>query len=202
MKNIFSVWKPVGISSYDVIRKLKSQYPGQKIGHGGTLDPLAEGILVIGVGEGTKQLQSVLKNSQKVYEATIELGKVSETDDAEGPISESAEEGDQPIKQAIISVLKEFTGVIDQVPPRYAAVKISGVPAYKRARRSEQFQLEAKKVTINEIIVNDYEYPILKITVTCGSGVYIRALARDIGAKLGTGAYLSHLKRTRVGDFH
>ena len=205
MKNIFPVYKPPGISSYDVIRKLKQKYPGQKIGHGGTLDPLAEGLLIIGVGrEATKQLQSILKNTKKVYEVEIELGKVSETDDAEGPISVNGDlkfESGELTRKRIEEVLSGFIGEIGQTPPRYSAIKVNGVPAYKRARRGEEFVLKPRRVIINDISILEYSYPFLKLKITCGSGVYIRSLARDIGEKLGTGGYVKTLKRSEVGQY-
>lgn len=201
MPNIFAVHKPKGISSYDVIRKLKKEFPGEKIGHGGTLDPLAEGVLVIGVGRpATKSLQSVLKNTTKEYIAEIELGKVSETGDAEGPVTIS-NSSTKPSREEIESVLKTFIGTIMQTPPVYSAVKVKGKAAYQRTRSGEKIELEPKSVVIHSIAILEYTYPILKIKVETGSGVYIRSLARDIGERLGSGAYLAGLVRTRVGEF-
>lgn len=199
---IISVYKPKGITSYDVIRKLKSDYPGEKIGHGGTLDPLAEGVLIVGIGrEGTRQLQTVLKGTNKTYEACIELGKTSQTDDAEGPIVKLEHPYDIPTRQDIQNILSTFEGEISQTPPRYSAVKIDGIPAYKRARRGEQFELKPKKINIESITLLEYDFPFLTIEVVSGSGVYIRSLARDIGIKLQTGAYILSLIRTAVGSF-
>ncbi len=200
-KGIVPVYKPVGISSYDVIRELKKHFPGEKIGHGGTLDPRAEGVLVIAIGkEHTKNLQTVLKGTDKEYEAIIELGKVSETDDSEGPVTQGNSDI-KPSEDDVRNKLQLFIGDIQQTPPKYSAVKIKGVTAYKRARRGEEVVLEPKTVTINAIEVLEYSYPFLTIRVECGSGVYIRSLARDIGEKLKTGAYLKALKRTAVGEF-
>lgn len=201
---IFAVYKPKGISSYDVIRKLKKKYQGERIGHGGTLDPLAEGVLVIGVGRAaTKKLSFVLKDADKEYVATIELGGVSETDDSEGPVASVKRKVSSEKLNAtqIQRALRTFVGEIKQVPPKYSAAKIRGVSAYKRARRGEEFSLKPKKVTIRKIELLTYAFPILKIWVVCGSGVYIRALARDIGEKLKTGGYLKSLVRTRVGEY-
>jgi len=181
---------------------LKKKYPGKKIGHGGTLDPLAEGVLVVGIGrEGTRQLHTVLKGTNKTYIATIELGKTSETDDAEGPITQMIQPYDIPSLEDIQSVLSTFEGSILQIPPQYSAVKIDGVPAYKRARRGEQFTLKPKQVTINSIRLLKYEFPVISFKVVSGSGVYIRSLARDIGVKLKTGAYVTSLVRTAVGSY-
>jgi len=202
-KGIFPVYKPLGISSYDVIRKLKKHFPGEKIGHGGTLDPLAEGVLVVGVGkEATRQLQTVLKGTNKTYEAGIELGKISETDDSEGPISESIEWGGEvPTREEVEKVLATFLGETQQIPPKYSAIKIKGVPAYTRARRGEEFDIEPKTITIRSIDLLEYNFPSLSVRVVAGSGTYIRSLARDIGKALGCGAYMKALKRTAVGEY-
>lgn len=199
---IFPVYKPKGVSSFDVIRKLRKEYPkGTKIGHGGTLDPLAEGVLVIGIGkESTKKLSEILKDSTKEYIAEFELGKTSETDDAEGPV-ESTGNSEKPSEKEVQNILEGFLGTTEQVPPKYSAVKVNGQPAYKRARRGEEFTLEPKEVTVHAIELLSYEYPIIKVRVETGSGVYIRALARDVGKKLGTGAYMKSLIRTRVGEY-
>ncbi len=198
---IIAVNKPKGVSSYDVIRKLKKNYPGKKIGHGGTLDPLATGVLVVAIGrQDTKQLSKILKDSRKIYEATIRLGAFSETDDLEGPIQE-IDVNKKPSLLQIKNVLQEFTGKIKQFPPKYSAIKINGVPAYKRARRGENFKIKSKDVIVHDIKLLEYNYPFLKIKVETGSGVYIRSLARDIGKKLKTGAYLHELKRVSVGKF-
>ncbi|PIZ62984.1 tRNA pseudouridine(55) synthase TruB [Candidatus Roizmanbacteria bacterium CG_4_10_14_0_2_um_filter_39_13] len=199
---IISVYKPKGITSYDVIRKLKEKYPREKIGHGGTLDPLAEGVLVVGIGrEGTRQLQIILKGTKKTYEATIELGKTSLTDDSEGPIINTNNSHIVPTEQELIAVLSSFKGTTLQTPPKYSAVKINGVPAYKRARRGEQFVLQPKNIIIHSIKLLKYDFPHVQIEVACESGVYIRSLARDVGTKLKVGAYVSSLIRTAVGSY-
>lgn len=194
-------YKPVGMSSYDVIRHIKKKYPGQKIGHGGTLDPLAEGVLVIAIGrDGTKKLQEVLKGTNKSYIATIELGAVSETDDSEGPIVTTGPQK-KPTHERIQEILNAFRGETMQTPPKYSAIKIDGVPAYKRARRGETFTLPQKKVTIYEMKLISYNYPQLTVEMTVSSGFYVRSFARDFGEKLTTGAYMSALLRTAVGSF-
>ncbi len=193
--------KPKGITSYDVIRRVKRWTGEQKIGHGGTLDPFAQGVLVLGIGsEGTTQLDTILKGSIKTYRAFVRLGETSTTDDPEGEIS-SHEVLHMPTPERLLGVLEQFEGEIIQVPPSYSALKLSGVPAYKRVRRGEKIELAPRTVRIESIILLDYTPPDFTIEVTCGSGVYIRALARDIGKALGTGAYLRELIRTRVGRF-
>lgn len=201
LPGIHTVWKPVGPSSNQFLNQLRRTLNKKKIGHAGTLDPLAEGILVIGIDrEGTKLLDSCIKQN-KEYLAEIFLGAVSETDDREGPVVEVPTKNAPPSREEIEKTLKELTGVISQTPPKYSALKINGKPAYERVRNGEVVNLTPRKVEIFNIEVIDYRFPTLTIKVTCGSGTYIRTLSRDIGEKLGTGAYLASLTRTRVGNF-
>ena len=197
---IFPIYKPSGPTSFDIIRQLRKITGIKKIGHAGTLDPLAEGMLVVGITrQGTKQLNQLIKKD-KVYLAEIILGATSDTHDAQGKIEKNKVET-RPDQNQVEQALVEFKGHFQQVPPKYSAVKINGTPAYKLARRGKDFQLEAKDVVIHEIKLLKFDYPILEILVHTGSGVYIRSLARDLGKKLNTGAYLSALKRTKVGEF-
>lgn len=200
-KGIFAFYKAPGISSYDVIRKLQLLFPAERIGHGGAIDFLAEGVLVIAIGkEFTKQLQPILKNTKKEYIAEITLGYNSATDDSEGPLEEVNTQL-RPSLQEMRTTLSQFIGETEQVPPVYSAVKIKGQPAYRRSRRGEKLTLVAKKVTIYSIDLIEYNFPVVKIKVVSGSGVYIRSLARSIGINLKTGGYLKSLIRTAVGDF-
>lgn len=200
MDNIFGVYKPQGPSSFSIIYQLRKIFNIKKIGHAGTLDPLADGVLVVAVGRGaTKQLTGLIQK-EKEYLATIKLGFTSTTDDGEGTITPKVVE-QQPTIEQVNHILKEFIGEIAQVPPIFSALKINGKPAYKYARAGKELKMEARKVVINEIEVEKYSWPELLVRVDCGSGVYIRSLARDIGAKLGVGAYMSGLTRTRVGEF-
>lgn len=200
-KGIHAFYKPRGVSSYDVIRTLKDLFPGEKIGHGGTLDPHAEGVLVIAIGEKfTRQLQHVLNDTTKTYVADIILGIISETDDSDGPFVKQ-NHLTPPNVQTVQQVLQTFIGEIEQIPPVYSAIKINGTAAYRRIRKGQKVTMPIKKVTIYSIELLRYDFPRLKIVVTCASGVYIRSLARDIGEKLKTGAYLAHLQRTAVGNF-
>lgn len=194
-------FKPKGVSSYDVIRELKRKYPGEKIGHGGTLDPEAEGVLVIAVGrEFTKKLHEVLHNVDKTYLAEIELGKISETGDSEGPIKNVVFDK-MPNTDEVYDTLISFKGKIEQIPPKYSAIKIGGKSAYKRARSGEKFEMEPKKVFVKSIELVSYKFPIIEVDMTVSSGFYVRSFAFDIGSKLGTGAYLKKLKRVSVGNF-
>jgi tRNA pseudouridine55 synthase len=198
---IGAIDKPVGISSYDVIRELKHVLPPKtKIGHGGTLDPLASGILVIGIGKATKQLSTFLLGTDKEYVTTVELGAWSESDDAEGPIH-IVDAAQKPSLDEVEFALQHFVGTIQQRPPAYSAVKIGGKPAYEHARDGKKVEIAEKTITIDAIKLISYKYPYIEFSVACKSGVYIRSLARDLGEKLGTRGYVTALRRTRVGEY-
>jgi tRNA pseudouridine55 synthase len=201
MSNIFAFYKPKGITSNDAVQKVRSIVGRSvRVGHAGTLDPLAQGVLVIAVGrEATKTISEVVKK-EKEYIAEITLGFESSTDDAEGektPFNISI----QPTLEEIIKIFPEFIGNIKQTPPIYSAIKIEGREAYKYARQGQAVEMKSREVEIKNIELLEYKWPLLKIKVLTGPGVYIRSLARDIGKKLGVGGYLSFLERTRVGDF-
>jgi len=199
---ILNILKPKGMTSHDVVNRVRRIFDEKKVGHGGTLDPLASGVLILGVGrDSTRKLQEVLKGTDKEYEAVLELGKTSTTDDAEGEISVVMDDLSSIDQKKIQKALKSFEGEIEQTPPIYSALKIKGTPAYKLAREGKEVELKPRKVHIKEIEVLDFKSPYLKIRALVSSGTYIRSLARDIGKKLDTGAYLKELTRTRVGDF-
>lgn len=200
LKGIFGVWKPKGPSSYDVIREIKKHTTEKRIGHAGTLDPRASGVLVIAVGrEATKKIAEEVAK-EKEYLATIRLGAESTTDDGEG-MKTAVPTAKRPTLQTIKNALNEFEGELMQVPPVYSALKVKGKTAYERTRAGEKVELAARKVLVKEIEPVSFKWPYLKIRVVTGPGVYIRSLARDIGRMLKTGGYLSALERTRVGDF-
>lgn len=197
---LFAVYKPRGITSNGVLNILRRFYGTKKIGHAGTLDPLAKGVLVVAVGrEATKKLWEWVKK-EKEYLATIRLGIESVTDDAEG-IKTKFNVQKKPTKEEIKMALKKFEGIISQIPPIYSAIKIKGKEAYKFARKGQEVILKPRKAEIKKIILLKYHWPYLKLKVITGPGVYIRSLARDLGKKLKTGGYLFNLERTRVGDF-
>ena len=200
MEGIFAVYKPKGMKSHDVVYHVRRTTGVKRVGHGGTLDPLAEGVLVIAVGrENTRLLDQYVKGD-KEYIATIFLGANSSTDDEEGDI-EIVNQDTLPSLSEIQEVITKFIGKIEQIPPIYSSIKVKGKPAHRRVRKGETVTLDSRTVIINSITIDHYDYPILKITISCGSGVYIRSLARDIGKELGTGGYLQGLIRTRVGNF-
>lgn len=200
MDGIFAVYKPKGMKSHDVVDFVRKKTGVKRVGHGGTLDPLAEGVLVIAVGrENTKRLENYVKGG-KEYVAEIKLGKTSTTDDEDGEKSEvntKIEPGLDDIKTA----LKLFEGKIKQIPPIYSSIKLSGKPSHRRVRQGQKVELEPREVEVKNIELILYDYPVVKIRVQTGPGVYIRSLARDIGENLNTGGYLKSLVRTKVGEF-
>ena len=208
MKGIYAVYKPKGPTSHDVIDQLRRETGVKRIGHAGTLDPLASGVLVVAVGrENTKKLGQVVKK-EKEYLARIRLGVTSTTDDEEGEKTEGVKSlalDKKPYKvpeiEEVEKAVAKFEGEILQTPPIYSAIKVDGVPAYTLARRGEKPKLKPRKILIKEIEILKYQWPYLELRVVTGPGVYIRTLARDIGQRLKTGAYLAELERIRVGDF-
>ena len=202
MDGLIVVDKPGGITSHDVVARARRALNTRKIGHGGTLDPMATGVLVLGVGRATRLLTYVV-GTGKVYQATIRLGQATITDDAEGDVVSS---NPTPVENlGIQSVLSGMVGEIDQVPSAVSAIKIKGVRSYHRVRQGESVELPARRVTINSIEIGEIrrlgEVTDVDVVVDCSSGTYIRAIARDLGTALGVGGHLTALRRTRVGGF-
>ena len=208
---ILLVDKPGGWTSFDVCAKIRGQIKAEyrarderptkrqlKVGHAGTLDPFATGLLVILLGSATKQATEFLK-LDKVYEATIYLGQTSSTGDPEGKITNISDS--QPSIDEVHEAIKRFVGKIWQRPPAYSAVKIKGQRAYKLARQGKQVEVPLREVTIHSIEIIEYSYPELRIRTHVGSGTYIRTLAEDIGQIIGIGAYCSELRRIQVGKW-
>jgi len=198
MDKILPVIKPVGFSTYDVIReyKRKTGFKG-KLGHGGTLDPFATGVVLLLLGKSTKRFDEI-RGWEKVYLAGVKLGAVSTTGDPEGEIIPVSPK--QPTKREIKKVIKMFIGETEQKVPAFSAAKHKGVPLYKLARNGRTVE-KSKKVSISKIKLVDYSYPKLTIRVACAGGTYIRQLAQDIGEQLETGAFLYSLEREKVGKF-
>ncbi len=189
--------KPAGISSFGVIRKVRGITGVKRVGHAGTLDPFATGLLIVAVGrEYTKQLTQWLKKD-KTYEATFLLGATSTTGDPEGEIIPT--QGVQPpSEEDLRRVMTAHTGTLNQTPPAHSAIKVNGRRAYELARKGVEVQLPSREVTVHELRLDAYAYPVVQCTISVSSGTYIRSLAQDIGAALGTGAYLTALRRTRI----
>ena len=192
--------KPEGITSHDVVDRLRKITGIKKIGHSGTLDPFASGLLILGIGrEATRELGRFLKED-KEYIAVLRLGAASDTYDREGRI-EKKEIAEQPSRQDIERTLKDFVGEIEQTPPIFSAKKMKGKKLYELARKGIEVKPKPQKVKIYNIELLEYKWPRLKIKVSCSSGTYIRSLANDIGEKLSCGAYLEELCRTKIGDY-
>jgi tRNA pseudouridine55 synthase len=202
-EKIILIDKPAGMSSFGVVarvrRKLRDELGKKiKVGHTGTLDPFATGLLIILAGKATKKSDEFLKKD-KVYEATVKLGETSTTGDIEGEIEKVSDK--VPTLDDIKKACDKLTGEITQTVPAYSAVKINGERAYKLARKGKEVEMPTRKVTIYELEILDYTYPNLKIRTHVSSGTYIRTLGEDIGKLLGTGAYLTALRRTKIADF-
>lgn len=192
--------KPAGITSRAAVDRVGKWFPRKtRIGHSGTLDPLATGILVVCLGKGTRLVECIQRMT-KVYLATILLGATSDTDDAEGTIT-PVDSPAVPTLGAIKEALGNFIGVIDQVPPAYSAAQVSGRRAHALARHGIPVALKPRRVHIHAIEIRHYEYPCLEVEIRCGGGTYVRSLARDLGAHLGCGGYIQSLRRTKVGPF-
>jgi tRNA pseudouridine55 synthase len=186
------------MTSFDVIRRLRRRLNTQKLGHTGTLDPLATGVLCVGVGWVTRLFQ-FMNDDHKVYRAIVRLGQTTETDDAEGDIIEErvVNVGLADIEAA----LPRFTGDIEQRPPIYSAIKVDGQRAYKKARKGQLVELAERPVRIDAIKIVRFALPEVTLQVTCGKGTYIRSLCRDLGESLGCGAHLAELRRLESGAF-
>lgn len=197
---LFAVYKPKGPTSNAVLNTIRRIAGTKKVGHAGTLDPLAEGVLVVGIGREATRTLSEAVAKEKEYLAEILLGATSSTDDAEGVLTRHIAQR-EPTQTEINTAVRLFESDYMQTPPIYSALKVKGKEAYKLARSGKDVVLEPRRAEIKEIEILDYKWPKLKLRVVTGPGVYIRALARDIGEKLGTGAYLAGLVRTRVGDY-
>jgi tRNA pseudouridine55 synthase len=200
--------KPAGMTSHDVVARVRRLAGTRKVGHAGTLDPMATGVLVLGVNRATRLLGHLML-TEKAYDATVRLGVATTTDDAEGKVAAVVSTADVD-PAAVRAVLAGFIGDIEQVPTAVSAIKVDGKRAYQRVRDGEEVALQARPVTVHELVVHDVvpsgadaDTPTLDVTlsVRCSSGTYIRAIARDLGARLGVGGHLTALRRTAVGPF-
>lgn len=195
--------KAAGMTSHDVVARVRRLAGTRKVGHAGTLDPLATGVLVLGVNRATRLLGHLML-TEKAYDATIRLGVSTTTDDAEGEVLDTTDAGHLTPAE-IRAALLAFVGDIEQVPTAVSAIKVHGKRAYQRVREGERVELAARPVTVDELVVVEIGPPgptrDLRVSVRCSSGTYIRAIARDLGAALGVGGHLTALRRTRVGRF-
>lgn len=204
MDGIILIDKPKGWTSFDVVAKIRGQLKREtglkkpKVGHTGTLDPLATGLMVVVCGGYCKRAGEFSK-LDKTYEVTMRLGQTSATGDAEGELTDVSDA--VPTEKDVREALESFKGEISQIPPIYSAIKVNGQRAYDLARKGKEVKLEPRLVTIYDMTAISYAYPEVKFTTKVSSGTYIRSLVEDIGKKLGTGAYMSDLRRTKVEDF-
>jgi tRNA pseudouridine55 synthase len=191
--------KPGGWTSHDVVARVRRLAGTRRVGHAGTLDPIATGVLVLGIGQATRLLGYLALND-KEYDATIRLGVTTTTDDAEGEVVEERE-AEGVSETAIAGAMAALSGAIEQIPSSVSAIKVDGVRAYKRVRDGETVELKARPVTIESFDLLERRGADLDVHVRCSTGTYVRALARDLGAALGVGGHLTRLRRTRVGSF-
>ena len=192
--------KPLTWTSFDVANKLKKACKFKKIGHAGTLDPLATGLLILCTGKKTKEIDTY-QAQEKEYTGTLVLGKTTPSVDLE-----TGFDGEYPVDHILSGTrlqdaVKALTGELDQKPPVYSAVRVDGERLYKKARRGEQVEIKTRKVTIREFEIDDKDFPEIAFRIVCSKGTYIRSMVRDFGELLDSGAYLKELRRTRIGDF-
>ncbi len=203
IEGILLIDKKEGITSYDVIRKLKKVLPkGQKIGHAGTLDPFATGLLIILLGKSTKLMNNVLK-LRKEYEVTVEFGYSTDTQDITGRKVNISKDLKRIPKEKIEEMIKDrFLGKISQLPPQYSAKKVKGKKAYEYAREGKKIDLKPKEIEIYEFDIINYDWPTVEFNIMCSSGTYVRTLANDLGLNLETFATPIKLRRIRIGEFN
>ncbi len=197
---IININKPTGWTSFDVVKKVRGITKEKKVGHAGTLDPFAEGVLVLGTGPDTKKLTDITM-ANKTYRAELTLGKATDTQDRDGKIS-AEEVVPELTKEIIAAVLASFDGPQDQIPPMYSAKHVNGQRLYKLARKNKTVERAPVKISIDQISLLEYTDPVISFNVTCSKGTYVRVLGADIAAKLGTVGHLTALIRTSVGSYH
>lgn len=191
--------KPSGWTSFDVVHKIRNITKAKKVGHCGTLDPFATGLLIVCTGKATKNVDD-FSGLPKTYLCEFELGKMTDTMDCDGTIISESAVGNHTI-ESLRAVAAKFTGEIDQMPPAYSAIKVNGVAAYKLARKGQSPELKSRKIHVFQFDIIAYETPVLKTLIHCSKGTYVRALARDFGNELGCGAFVKSLQRESIGSF-
>ena len=197
---IININKPTGWTSFDVVKKVRGILKEKKVGHAGTLDPFAEGVLVLGTGPDTKKLTNIA-TAKKTYRANLNLGKATDTLDLDGKISAEAVVPELT-KETIASVLASFIGTKEQIPPMYSAKHVNGQRLYKLARKNKTIERDPVMISIDQISLLDYREPVITFEVTCSKGTYVRVLGVDIAERLGTVGHLTALTRIRVGTYN
>jgi len=196
---VFLIDKPLEWTSFDVVKKVRNALKIKKVGHAGTLDPLATGLLIVCAGKKTKSIESYMAQ-EKEYTGTFVIGKTTESFDLEKEVIDVADPSGITLEQ-VKAAAAQLTGDIMQVPPMHSAIKVDGKRVYEAARKGQEVKMEARPVTVSVFEITDYLCPEVKFRIVCSKGTYIRSLARDLGELLGMGAYMSELRRTRIGDF-
>ncbi len=199
LEGIVVVDKPTGLTSHDVVSRVRRRFKMRRVGHAGTLDPLATGVLVVLVGKATR-LFGRFEAFDKAYKATLILGRRTTTADVEGRIVSESPWG-EVTRERLEEVFREFTGRIEQIPPMVSAVKVKGKRLYTLARKGLEVRREARKITIHSLEILEFSPPEVRFTLECSKGTYVRKLAEDIGERLGCGACISEIQRTKVGPF-
>jgi tRNA pseudouridine55 synthase len=200
VSGVLVIDKPIGLTSHDVVQIIRRGTGIRRAGHTGTLDPRASGVLVVLIGPAVR-LSEYVSASDKRYQATIRLGSSTDTYDAEGVVTQSTVSVDEITEEHFTEVLQEFIGEIEQVPPPYSAVKVKGKKAYEMAREGEEVDLSPRKIHVYSLEVLEWALPEVVVDVYCSSGTYVRSLANDLGNRLGCGAHLVGLRRTKSGRF-
>jgi len=201
LEGVLLVDKPAGMTSHDVVDRLRRKLKMKRIGHAGTLDPLATGLLVMLVGKATK-LSNRLMSMDKTYEGSFELGKVTNTQDIEGEVQETHEVPADLDQASILEVMKTFEGDQYQTPPMFSAIKIKGVPLYKHARKGQEVEREPRFIRVTRFELKDLDIPHGKFVLDCSKGTYVRTIVHDMGQKLGIGGIMTQLRRTASGKMN
>lgn len=196
---VFLINKPLEWTSFDVVKKVRNALKIKKVGHAGTLDPLATGLLIVCAGKKTKSIETFM-GQEKEYTGTFELGKTTESFDLEKPLEEVADPSHLSLDQ-VKAAVAQLTGDILQIPPMHSAIKVDGKRVYESARKGKEVKMEPRPVTVSVFEVTKFENPTVHFRIVCSKGTYIRSLARDLGEILEVGAYMSSLCRTRIGSY-
>jgi len=199
MNGIIVIDKPKGLSSFDIVRQVRRLYKTRRVGHAGTLDPLATGVLPVAVGWATRLVEYMMAGD-KTYQATMKLGAVTDTQDSEGQVLEEKEWGHID-RAALDHAVSAFTGTIEQIPPMFSALKKDGQPLYKLARQGIEVERKPRVIQIHSLTVDQFAPPEITLTARCSKGTYIRTLCHDIGQALGSGAHMTALRRLACGAF-
>lgn len=200
MNGFLIIDKPAGVTSFDIVRKVRRWCQTRRVGHAGTLDPMATGVLPVAIGKSTRLIEYLMADD-KSYQAVMMLGAATDTQDVEGQVLEE-KDWQEVTENSLQSIIGGFVGHQEQVPPMYSALKKDGQPLYKLARQGIEVERKARRIIIDSLVIDEIRLPFVTFTVTCSKGTYIRTLCHDIGQRLGCGAHMTALKRLRCGPFN